>query len=142
MISTHHLDRPKPKEIVRATVDALRDAERAREAAIVRQVIELQANESRVAVGLDKVLGALAHGRVHRLLLAHSFDDPGFRCQACGKLGRTPPVSCELCGEPVVSCDLGEAMVRIAMQRGGEVDEIVDRPEFMELGGVAALLRY
>jgi hypothetical protein len=33
-------------------------------------------------------------------------------------------------------------MVVAAIQRGGEVDEIVGNPDFEELGGVAALLRY
>ena len=65
-----------------------------------------------------------------------------YSCTSCGKLGEKPPESCELCGEPVVSTDLGEAMVVSAIQRGADIDEIVGHGEFEELGGVAALLRY
>ena len=143
VIGTLNLDRsPARDRVVVATVRALGEAERAREKAIVRQVLDLKTSGSRVAVGLEDVLHALAHGRVHRLLLSERFDKSGFRCQACGKLGEQPPESCELCGEPVISCDLAEAMVVSAIRRGGEVDELVERPELDEMGGVAALLRY
>jgi peptide subunit release factor 1 (eRF1) len=133
---------PSRNEFVPATVDALVAAERERERMVVGLVLEMRGRQDRVVVGLDPVLTALEHGRVHRLLISNRFDRPGFRCQACGKLGENPPESCELCGEPVISTDLAEAMVVAAIQRGGEVDEIVGRDDFEELGGVAALLRY
>jgi peptide subunit release factor 1 (eRF1) len=137
------LDRdPSRDAVVSATVEALRDAERRREENVVRQVIELQANPSRVAVGMPRVLRALEQGRVHRLLVSDGLERQGFRCAACGKLGESPPESCELCGEPVVSTDLVEAMVVSAVQRGAEIDEIPGNAAFEELGGVAALLRY
>jgi peptide subunit release factor 1 (eRF1) len=143
VIAALNLDRnPSRDRVVLATVRALTEAERSREEAVLRQVTDLKTSTSRVAVGLEPVLFALAHGRVHRLLISDDFDLPGFRCQACGKLGEKPPESCELCGEPVISCDLAEAMVVATVQRGGEVDEIVGRPELEEMGGVAALLRY
>jgi len=143
VIGVLSLDRnPSREKAVVATVERLRKAERSREESVVRRVVERKGEAGRVAVGLDPVLHAIGHGRVHRLLLSSTFDRAGFRCQACGKLGETPPESCELCGEPIISTDLGEAMVVATIQRGGEVDEIVDRPELEELGGVAALLRY
>ncbi len=133
---------PSREQVAEATVKALRQAERDREDAVVQQVVGMQANPQRVAVGVEPVLRALAHARVHRLLISDKFIRSGFRCTACGKLGEHPPANCELCGEPVVSTDLGEAMVVSAVQRGAEVDEILGRPELEEMGGVAALLRY
>ena len=134
--------RPSRDAVLAATVGALREAERARERAVVRQVTELRGQESRAAVGLDPVLRALEQGRVHCLLISERLERRGFRCTACGKLGEQPPESCELCGEPIVSTDLVEAMVVSAIQRGAEVDEIVGNVDFEEMGGVAALLRY
>jgi len=143
MIATINLDRnPGRDAVVRATVEKLREVEREREDEIVRKVLELRANSGRAAVGLEPVLDALTTGRVHRLLIAEDFDMEGFRCLACGKLGEQPPESCELCGEPVIPANLAEEMVVAAIQRGGEVDEIVAHSEFDEIGGVAALLRY
>ncbi|MCU0727628.1 MAG: hypothetical protein MUE73_17860 [Planctomycetes bacterium] len=133
---------PSREQVRESAVKALREAERAREEAVVRQVLEMKTQAARVAVGVDQVLRALAHGRVHRLLISDRFVRAGFRCTSCGKLGEKPPESCELCGEPVVSTDLGEAMVVSAIQRGADIDEIVGHAEFEELGGVAALLRY
>ncbi len=143
VIATLNLPRNPPRDaVISSTVRALVDAERAREEALIQRVVELRANTSRTACGLEPVLNALAHGRVHRLLLSQTFNCDGFRCRACGRLGESPPESCELCGEPVISTDLAEAMVVTTIQRGGEVDEMVDRPELEEMGGVAALLRY
>jgi len=137
------LDRdPTRDAVVSATVESLKDAERRREEAVVQKVVDLQANSSRVALGMDPVLRALEQGRVHRLLVSDRLQRQGFRCAACGKLGESPPPSCELCGEPVISTDLVEAMVVAAVQRGAEIDEIVGHDGFEELGGVAALLRY
>jgi peptide subunit release factor 1 (eRF1) len=143
VIATASLGRnPTRDAVVAATVEALVAAERKREQNLVRQLLELSGNPDRAAIGLDAVLAALERWRVHRLLLGEKFERPGFRCLACGKLGERPPESCEMCGEPVISTDLAEAMTVAAIQRGGEVDEIVNHPEFEELGGVAALLRY
>lgn len=133
---------PSRDKVVAATVAALRNAERRREAAIMGEVVEMQANPSRVAAGLEDVLHALAHGRVRRLLLAREFQADGFLCRACGKLSGEETDMCMLCGEAVASTDLAEAMVVAAIQRGGEVDEMVERPDLAEMGGVAALLRY
>ena len=99
-------------------------------------------NSSRAAVGLESVLNALVHGRVQRLLLAEKFKKEGYSCRACGRLSEDTPDGCPLCGEPVTPTDLPEAMVVAAIQRGGEVDEMVDHPELDAMGGVAALLRY
>jgi peptide subunit release factor 1 (eRF1) len=134
---------PDPEKVVEATIRCLRQAERAREEAVIRRVVEMRGNASKVAVGLENVLNALAHGRVQRLLLARDFAREGFSCRACGKLSEAESENgCSLCGEPVSSTDLAEAMVVAAIQRGGEVDEMVDRPELAEMGGVAALLRF
>jgi peptide subunit release factor 1 (eRF1) len=143
VVAVVSLDRnPSRDQVVTATLAALQDAERERERRVIRQVLDLRGQDGRVAVGLEPVLRALEQGRVHRLLVSERFEARGFRCTACGKLGEQPPESCELCGEPIVSTDLAEAMVVAAIQRGSEVDEIVGHDEFEEYGGVAALLRY
>lgn len=133
---------PSREHVLAASAEALQAAERHREETVVAQVLDLKKNPNRVATDVEAVLKALAHGRVHRLLISDRFNRSGFRCTSCGRLGEKPPENCELCGDPVVSTDLGEAMVVQAIQRGADIDEIVGRKELEDMGGVAALLRY
>lgn len=143
VIARESLDRnPAPDKVVKTCILALQDAERRREESVMKSVTKLKANPKKVAAGLESVLEALAHGRVHRLLLSDRFAQSGFRCQSCGRIAEETSEECRICAEPVIPTDLAEAMVVSTVQRGGEVDEMVDRPELESLGGVAALLRY
>jgi len=67
----------------------------------------------------------------------------GIRCRDCEHLGIGYVDTCQECGsKDIFKVDLVNEIVELCMQTGATVD-FVDAPEdLMDLGGIAALLRY
>ncbi|MFO7894314.1 MAG: hypothetical protein R6U63_11310 [Longimicrobiales bacterium] len=130
---------PEVRERLAPVFEAHLDEEEAR----VVQLLRDRVQEAHKAVaGLDDTLQELQEGKLESLVIARGTDSRGGRCDSCGFFLARQTGSCPYCGGSVrEAVNLGEAMVRMAVDQGIEVD-FVPASTIGELGGVGGLLRF
>ncbi len=130
------------EEIRRAALEVEADVERAQEAEAVALLRAGVGAGSGPVSGLEPTLMALVERRVETLLVSFGYVEPGWRCGACGwigKLGRSCPV-CET--EMVQVDDVVEEAVEEALMQSCRVEICVGNADLDVLGGIGALVRY
>ncbi len=130
-------------DVAAAAQRAAEALERSAEVGMVDELLEAR-DAPNVALGVTGTLDALAAGRVHLLLVADSFQEPGAECPACARLVAGPR-GCPACGTATVPVpDLREHAVQQALAQGARV-EVVSAAAAERLaaeGGLAAWTRY
>lgn len=132
-------------EILRRTIDVIRDAEARDSRRLADTVIDRFRAGGLAVAGMEPTIEALNREQVDQLLLAESFDgESGWQCVECRVLGRgEPPAECPFCETPAPErIDLREAMVRRAERTGRSVQIVEGDHELERLDGVGATLRY
>jgi peptide chain release factor subunit 1 len=129
-------------EIRMAVLDVERAVERDIEAAAVGRLRAAVASRKPSVLGLAGVLLALRDHRVDQLLVSAGYDEPGWRCAACGHLGLVGR-TCPTCGgELRVIEDVVEVAIDEAIAQSCHVEICVDNPDLDVMGRIGALLRY
>ncbi len=134
-------------EIVNAGQEVARQAERKREDRDLERLNDAIGTGRGGASGPADVLRALTAGQVSMLLMARNFREEGWADYTLPVYGTgAAPAKHPADGDTanLVTTDLGEEMVRLALSTGAEVEILpAARAELLEQhGGVAALLRY
>jgi peptide chain release factor subunit 1 len=116
--------------------------EKEREEALLNDLREGLARDSRAAAGLEQVLECLNQASVQTLLVAEDADAPGAVCPRCGYLS-IKPGKCPADGEPMeeVSSIIDQAIER-AEETSAEFVILTDRSALPAGKPVAALLRF
>jgi hypothetical protein len=80
---------------------------------------------------------------VYQLLVAPDFHASGRQCANCGAFVLDDRTSCPYCnGKLVVSTDVVNLAVHTAIDAGLKVSALDRSPRLVEVGGIAAVLRY
>lgn len=127
--------------IRRAAADAEETTERAREAALVRRLLDTVASRGRAVTGLTPVLEALAERRVEHLVVSHEFEQEGWRCRRTGALHAMRPQRDDAASLQHVE-DVVEDAIDDALAQGAEVEICVANADLDVHGRIGALLRY
>lgn len=109
--------------------------------AVVRTLLDLVEAQAITRIALAATVDAVCRRAVHRLFLLAAFSSPGGACEGCDALQEVAGV-CRLCGGPVRSVELGEAMVERVVEVGGTVTRLTAHAGLAAVGGVAARLQY
>jgi peptide subunit release factor 1 (eRF1) len=129
--------------VLEATLQAARAIEQFDDQVLVDELLEV-ATVPHVALGVTATLEALAAGRVHLLILADSFAQPGGCCSACGRLvNHGKP--CPTCGMPAQPLEnLREALLRQALDQGAGIGTVAGKAAELlsEHGGIGAWTRF
>jgi peptide chain release factor subunit 1 len=134
-----HADRTQLLAVVRPLLDAWRS--KREQELLDRWRGEAGAN-GRAVTGWEQTLEAASEGRVELLLVQEGYDQPAYRCPACGRVQLTDG-SCPLDGTTLEIRDDGlDLAVHQTLSHGGTVHVVRDRRDLEPVGGVGALLRY
>ncbi len=130
-------------EVLERAMDIGQQAERRREAGLVKAAITGAAKGRGGVVSLEETLNAVHQGRVLTLLVSDGYRAAGRRCKSCGYITSKRSQVCSFCGGKVENIpDAVELAVRKVMQSGGEVEVLHGEHGLQEHGDIAALLRY
>jgi len=130
-------------EVLERAMQIGHEAERSREARLVKALITGAAKGKGGVVKLEDTLSAIHQGRVLTLLISEGYRAPGRRCKGCGFVTSKKSQVCSFCGnkfEPIP--DAVELAVRKVMQAGGDVEVLHDEQALSKHGNIGALLRY
>ncbi len=136
----------KISDVVAATLSSFIEQEELESRAIVER-LQRNIHTGGLAVsGTKETFKALQRGQVDMLLVAKNYHPSGgWKCLFCGEVRVRQPAlnKCPDCNsDELRSLDLREEMIRLAEQRGCQV-EVVNQSEWLyQVGGVGALLRY
>ncbi|MEW6715943.1 MAG: hypothetical protein AB1345_00335 [Chloroflexota bacterium] len=131
------------KEVLERAMKVGAEAEKRREAQLVKSVITGAAKGRGGVVRLDDTLSAVHEGRVQTLLICEGFHAPGFRCRGCSYLTIQEISTCPFCGNTFGRItDAVELAVRKVLHNGGDVEVLQQSPELEKAGNIGALLRY
>jgi peptide subunit release factor 1 (eRF1) len=109
----------------------------------VDDVLNQARSNGRGVTGLRRVLRSLEMGEVQVLLMAENYSAHAVECTNCGHLDAHMVRYCAVCGRGTQELeDVCEAMVPAAIRRDVELVYVKDEPEFDNVGGIAALLRF
>lgn len=127
-------------ELADAARDAVREARRQRQAAVVAALRDRAAERAAAVTGLVGTLAALAAGRVETLLVEEGFSARGGRCGDCGQLvaGFAHCPACGTVTEDVVN--VVDAAVTDAFVHHVAL-ELCDAGQLADLGHMGALER-
>jgi peptide chain release factor subunit 1 len=110
---------------------------------LVRDALGQARSNGRGVTGLRRVLRSLEMGEVQTLLLAENYTAHAVECPSCGHLDAHMVRYCPVCGRGTQKLeDVREALVPAAIRRDVELMYVKDEPEFENVGGIAALLRF
>jgi peptide chain release factor subunit 1 len=131
-------------EVRARTIQVEEEMEREAERSTVRRLAEGAAAGSGVAVtGLRPTLSALSEGRIGTLAVRLDLEEPGARCEACGRLSDEARAPCPACGGRMSEIpDVVELAVATAYGQGCRVETVVTDEGLADLGGIGALLRF
>jgi len=139
-------DMRAPKDKIVARVHEIVAGEEARQERELIGLIKDQALSGNLGVfGLEATLNALRKGQVHKLAIADEIKVSGWRCksEACGALcTHLKKDGCPHCGGATDVVELGDEIVKDAMQLGAEIETVRGSDELARMGKVGALLRY
>jgi peptide chain release factor subunit 1 len=109
----------------------------------LRDVLSQARSNGRGVTGLRRVLRSLEMGEVQVLLMADNYSAHAVECTGCGHLDAHMVRYCSNCGRSTQELeDVCEAIVPAAIRRDVELVYVKDEPEFDNVGGIAALLRF
>jgi peptide subunit release factor 1 (eRF1) len=109
----------------------------------VREVLSQARSNGRGVTGLRRVLRSLEIGEVQVLLMAENYSAHAVECGSCGHLDAHMVRYCPVCGRSTRELeDVCEAIVPAAIRRDVELVYVKQEPEFDQIGGIAALLRF
>jgi peptide subunit release factor 1 (eRF1) len=134
-----HDDRHRILEVAQ---DVLRRHEHEEEQAPVQLLVNRAGHGGLAVLGLQATVVAVNTARVHKLVMHRDFHSPGWRCRTCSALAAETHLQCLLCGGPITTVELGEAMVQAVLQADGFVELIAPDDRLAAYEGVGALLRY
>ena len=110
---------------------------------LVREALGQARSNGRGVTGLRRVLRSLEMGEVQTLLMAENYTAHAVECPSCGHLDAHMVRYCPVCGRGTQKLeDVCEALVPAAIRRDVELVYVRDEPEFENVGGIAALLRF
>lgn len=110
---------------------------------LVREALGQARSNGRGVTGLRRVLRSLEMGEVQTLLMAENYTAHAVECPSCGHLDAHMVRYCPVCGRGTEKLeDVCEALVPAAIRRDVELVYVEDEPEFENVGGIAALLRF
>jgi hypothetical protein len=146
VIAVAPTDMRDPKDRIVARVKEIISVEEARADRELIGLVKDQALSGNLGVfGLEATLNALRKGQVHRLAVADDLRARGWRCKekACGALAtHLKKDACPYCGGTTEVVELGDEMVKDAMQLGAEIETVRGSAELTRMGKVGALLRF
>ncbi len=129
-------------EVRRAALEVEADVERAKEAEAVALLRAGVGAGTGAVAGLEATLLALVERRVETLLVSSGYVEAGWRCGACGwigKLGR----SCPVCDKEMSQVeDVVEEAVEEALTQSCRVEICEGNADLDVLGRIGALVRY
>jgi protein required for attachment to host cells len=136
----------RTSDVVAATLASFIEQEERESVAVVYK-LQTEINTHGLAVaGARASFEALSQGQVDVLVLAKAYKpDHGWTCGACmaTEIERPAPNACLRCGAGRIrELNVKEEMVRMAEQRGSEVEIVSHSDVLMRLGGVGCLLRF
>ncbi len=135
--------RASETEVRDRSLEALHAAHKARQEKLVESIRVAAAKAANGTVGMDDTLLALHAGRVQTLALVEGLEVPGYQCNGCGYLTIHDNGACPYCGNtfrPVENA--AEHAVRRVVEQGGGIEFMEEDSQLVEIGGIAALLRY
>lgn len=95
------------------------------------------------AIGLEEVLEAASIGRIDKMIVSRGAKYQGVRCRDCEGIFPGNPQNCPKCGsDSLFEVDLVNEIVEMLAASGAETDFADPLKELVEIGHVAALLRY
>ena len=109
----------------------------------VHEVLGQARSNGRGVTGLRRVLRSLEMGEAQVLLMAENYSAHAVECSSCGHLDAHMVRYCPVCGRSTQELDdVCDAIVPAAIRRDVELVYVKDEPEFDQVGGIAALLRF
>ncbi len=130
-----------PAEVQKAVVALEEATERAREATVVRRLLDRVGAGSRAVTGLGPVLAAINERRVEHLIVSHEYEAEGWRCEATGALHDVRPHRESGPGLRRID-DVVEESIDDALAQGAKVEICVGNADLDVHGRIGALLRY
>ena len=133
----------EPPQLLAAAQPLLSAWRAGREAELLERWREEAAKRGRAAAGWEETLEAASDGRVELLLVQDGFDQPAYRCPACGRAQMTNG-KCPLDGTTMERLEAGlDLVVHQTLTHGGLIEVIgEERHDLEPVGGLAALLRF
>ncbi|MDI6739637.1 MAG: hypothetical protein QME74_04660 [Candidatus Edwardsbacteria bacterium] len=107
-------------------------------------VVLARSKGGKAVIGTDPVLGSLMQGRAETLVIDERYDDQGWQCDNCLRLGAGGKVHrCPYCGSGDINHSPGmkEGLVELAVRHGVKVEFVRDSQPLRANGGVGVLLR-
>jgi len=128
------------QEIREKVLDLLWQKDREQEESLINQLRSLE-GEGLAVSGLSKTLEQLYVGNVKTLLVADSFEKPGFYCPQSNLPTLKP--ECPVDGEvPYPVEDVVDEIIELALEERASVEVIIREDLQKKLDGVGALLRW
>jgi hypothetical protein len=146
VIATSPTDMRDPKDRIVARVrDIVAAEEKRQERELIGQVRDQALSGNLGVFGLEATLNALRKGQVHKLAIGDDLKARGWRCKdwSCGALvTHLKKDACPYCGGGTEVVELGDEVVKDAMQLGAEIETVRGSPELARMGKIGALLRF
>ena len=132
-----------PTEAWERAYEVAQTAQREVEEDQLTQVITAARKGGSAALGLADTLAALQQGRLHQLLVSPDLHATGHQCANCQAIVLDAPANCPYCsGGLTASADVVNLAIQRAMDGGLKVSMLDRSPRLIEMGGIAAVLRY
>ncbi len=136
----------KISDVVAVTLSSFIEQEELESRAIVERLQRNIHTGGLAVIGTKETFKALQRRQVDVLMVAKNYHpSEGWKCLCCGEVRVRQPAlnKCPNCNsDELRRLDLREEMIRLAEQRGCQV-EVVNQSEWLyQVGGVGALLRY
>jgi peptide subunit release factor 1 (eRF1) len=126
-------------EILRATMNSLRESNIQTDAERVRDLLDQSGAGVRAVTGLEKTMGALVRGQVNELLISASLDD----IATCEDQTATLSADASVNGDGRASrAEIANALISLAVSTRAAITFIEDGKLLGSAGGVGAFLRY
>jgi peptide chain release factor subunit 1 len=131
-----------PPELLEAAQPLLQEAAAKEDEELLDRWREAAGREGRASSGWKETLAAVSDGRVEILLASDGANRAAYRCPQDGRV-EAEGGACPLDGTPLVESDDGlDLAIHRALEFGGTVRLIRDRPDLDPVEGIAALLRF
>ena len=132
-----------PTEAWEQAYEVAQQAQEQAEVDLLEQIITASHKGGTGAIGLADTLAALQQGRAHQLIVDPNLHRPGQQCSHCGAVLIDAVETCPFCqGALVPSADVVNLALHQAMDAGLKVSVLDTHPRLLEVGGIAAVLRY
>ncbi len=130
-------------EVLNKALQIGQEAEKARMAELIADLVTKAAKESGAVVGIEPTLQEINNERVSTLVVMQGFQQPAYRCKECSTLSLQPHRTCPNCGGEMHAIpDVVDVAVSRTMRRGGDVEVVHASAELERAGKIGAFLRY